>query len=231
MADGVATSEDDTNPPAVAPVNPQTAEQAVTDALRQAILRGDLPPGRRLGQKELAEQLGVSRIPLRDALRRLEEEALVRIDGRRGAWVTSLDTREIAEIYELRILLEDRCMRHVIDNITEEEAAELGALAREMEEKEEDPNEGRLARRVFYDSLYSLSGRPRMSRLILQLRDNVGRYHILSNVDHSHQAHADMVRHVELRDTDGATKVLREHLEEARDDLIASMVDAEEAET
>jgi DNA-binding GntR family transcriptional regulator len=68
---------------------PRSAEEAVTDALRQAIREGVLAPGQRLAQADLAEQLGVSRIPLRDALRRLEAEALVHIDGRRGARLPS----------------------------------------------------------------------------------------------------------------------------------------------
>jgi DNA-binding GntR family transcriptional regulator len=209
--------------PAVAAVRPQTAEEAVTEAMRQAILKGDLEPGRKLGQKELAEQLGVSRIPLRDALRRLEEEALVRIDGRRGAWVTTLDTRDIYEIYELRILLEDRCMGHVIENISDEEIGELEELARRMDEMESDPVAGRAARRDYYEALYGNAGRPRMSRLILQLRDNVGRYHILSNLTHSHRAHAEQLRCLRERDKAGATRNIAEHLEEARDDLVASL--------
>ncbi len=220
---------DKADPPAVAPVHPQTAEEVVTDALRKAILRGDLPPGRRLGQKELAEQLGVSRIPLRDALRRLEEEALVRIDGRRGAWVTTLDTRDIAEIYELRILLEERAVCHVVNNLTDQDADDLLELAQAMDEAETDPIEGRLARREFYDSLYRLAERPRMAKMILQLRDNVGRYHILSDSGHSHEAHAALLRSLKVRDVDTASTVLREHLEEARDDLIESMIEDEKA--
>ncbi|WP_420612596.1 GntR family transcriptional regulator [Candidatus Spongiisocius sp.] len=207
---------------AVAPVS---AEEAVTAALRDAILSGRLVPGERLAQAELAGQLGVSRIPLRDALRRLEEEALVRIDGRRGAWVTALTTRDIAEVYELRIMLEGRCIRYAVENLWGEEElrAEVLELSRRMDEAGQDVMEGRAARREFYYVLYSHAGRPRMHRLIMQLRDNVGRYHVLQDTDLSHAAHSEVRRCIESGNGDGAARAVTKHLEEARNDLLATM--------
>jgi DNA-binding GntR family transcriptional regulator len=208
-------------------VAPVSAEEAVTAALRDAILSGRLVPGERLAQAELAGQLGVSRIPLRDALRRLEEEALVRIDGRRGAWVTALTTRDIAEVYELRIMLEGRCIRHAVENLWSEEAprAAVLELSRQMDEADHDAMEGRAARREFYDVLYSHAGRPRMHRLIMQLRDNVGRYHLLQDTDLSHAAHSKVRHCIENGDRDGAARAVTTHLKEARDDLLATMTE------
>ncbi len=207
---------------AVAPVS---AEEAVTAALRDAILSGRLVPGERLAQAELAGQLGVSRIPLRDALRRLEEEALVRIDGRRGAWVTALTTRDIAEVYELRIMLEGRCVQYAVENLSteDEHRAAVLELSRRMDEAGQDVMEGRAARREFYYVLYSHAGRPRMHRLIMQLRDNVGRYHVLQDTDLSHAAHSEVRRCIESGDGEGAAGAVTKHLEEARDDLLATM--------
>lgn len=205
-------------------VEPLSAEDAVTSALRDAILSGKLMPGERLAQAELARQLGVSRIPLRDALRRLGEEALVRIDGRRGAWVTALSKRDIAEIYELRIMLEGRCIRYAVQNLSghQEQAAVL-ELSKHMDSSDRDDPAGREARRRFYDVLYSHSGRPRMHRLIMQLRDNVGRYHLIQDTDLAHAAHS-QVRHCIMRgDADGAARAVKAHLEEAREDLLATM--------
>ena len=205
-------------------VEPLTAEEAVTSALRDAILSGRLMPGERLAQAELARQLGVSRIPLRDALRRLGEEALVRIDGRRGAWVTALSKRDIAEIYELRIMLEGRCIRYAVENLSGgQEMAAVLELSKHMDTSHRHASEGRAARRRFYDVLYSHAGRPRMHRLIMQLRDNVGRYHLLQDTDLSHAAHSQVRRCMEDGDPDGAALAVTAHLEEARDDLLASM--------
>ena len=93
-----------------------TAEEAVTASLRRAIREGVLVPGERLTQSEIASQLGVSRIPLRDALRRLEAESLVEIDGHKGARVTVLTVDDIAELYEMRVALEGLCMKYAVSS-------------------------------------------------------------------------------------------------------------------
>ncbi|MBA3739494.1 MAG: GntR family transcriptional regulator, partial [Actinobacteria bacterium] len=92
----------------------QSVEEVVTTTLRDAILSGELRPGDRLLQEQLAEQLRVSRIPLRDALRRLEAEGLVTMGPRRGAEVASLTTADVSEIYEIRIALESELMRSAV---------------------------------------------------------------------------------------------------------------------
>lgn len=204
-------------------VQPLSAEEAVTVALRDAILTGWLSPGERLAQGELAKQLGVSRIPLRDALRRLEEEALVKIDGRRGAWVTALTMQDVAEIYELRIMLEARCVKYAVENLSDEEARHLLELSKHMDTAEQDVVEGRAARRQFYDALYSHANRPRIRRLIMQLRDNVGRYHVIRNSSHSHEEHSVLRGCIKVGDVAGAVEAVTKHLVDARDDLLATM--------
>ena len=216
--------------PLVAAVKPLSAEKAVTAALRDAILSGRLGPGERLAQADLARQLGVSRIPLRDALRRLEEEALVRIDGRRGAWVTALTTRDIAEIYEIRIMLEGRCVRYAVENLSDEERETLLDLSKHMDDAERNAVDGRSARRRFYSELYSHARRPRMHRLIMQMRDNVGRYHLLADTDHSLEAHSGLRQCIRTGNAEGAVRAITEHLGEARDDLIHTMTE-EQSET
>jgi len=215
--------------PALAMEPPRSAEEAVTEALRRAIREGILAPGQRLAQADLAAQLGVSRIPLRDALRRLEAEALVHIDGRRGARVAELSPDDISEIYEMRIELEGRCVRLAVANLSEDDAARLVALGEEMEIRARNPSEGIAARRAFYAALYDYANRPRMRRVILQLRDNVARYHLLTNRELSRKAHSDLRVAILAGDATLADSVLRTHLEEARDDLLASMKEPEAA--
>jgi DNA-binding GntR family transcriptional regulator len=205
---------------------PMSAEEAATVSIRHAILRGSLVPGQRLAQAEMAAQLGVSRIPLRDALRRLDGD-LVTIDGRRGCWVSSLDANEIAEIYEIRIALEPRCVRLAVERLTEDDAQYLCGLAEDMDLQHSEALSGYETRRTFYAELYSYADRPRMTRLILQLRDNVGRYHVLQDVQHSVDAHGLLRRQIMERDPEGAVEVMVGHLVEARDDLLATMVSEE----
>jgi DNA-binding GntR family transcriptional regulator len=202
----------------------RSAEEAVTEALRIAIHQGDLKPGQRLSQADLAEQLGVSRIPLRDALRRLEAEALVRMDGRRGTWVSDLSIEAVREIYEIRIMLEERCTRHAVKNMSDDDMARLLVLFDEMDRAEADPEGGGFsARREFYSQFYTCANRPMMRNQILLMRDNVGRYHRFKDHSHAHHDHAEFREAIIKRDSRGAAKVLKRHLEDARDDLLEDM--------
>ena len=202
---------------------PVTAEEAVTASLRRAIREGVLEPGRRLTQSEIAAQLGVSRIPLRDALRRLEVESLVQIDGHKGARVTVLTPKDVADIYEMRIVLEAICMEHAVNNMSAEAAARLAEAAMASDDDSLTAAEAFNRRRAFYGELYEHADRPRMRRTIMQLRDNVDRYHLLSDREHAHHAHRELADAIAANDGERAAKVLVAHISESRDDLIAEL--------
>ena len=204
-------------------ISPRSVEESVTEALRNAILRGELEPGRRLAQVELSEELGVSRIPLRDALRRLEAEGLVEIDGRRGARVSSLTEKGIAEIYQMRILLEAACARRAVEALDEEDAKDLIRLSEEMDRTADDPEAGALARRNFYGEFYTKADLPRIRATVLQLRALVHRYHLLTDSGEHPNAHEELRDCIRDRDAERAADVVRTHLETTRDDLIESL--------
>ncbi len=206
-------------------IQPQrSAEEAVTEALRNAIHQGLLKPGQKLSQADLAEQLGVSRIPLRDALRRLESEDLVTMHGRRGTWVSALSADTIREMYEIRLLLEERCAKYAVKNMSEEDLTEVLELFDAMEEADGSPaNKGFSARREFYARFYACADRPLMREQILLLRDNVSRYHRVKNHGHAHDDHVKFKDAIVSRDAKGAARILVRHLKEARDDLLQSM--------
>lgn len=202
----------------------RSAEEAVTEALREAIHQGDLKPGQRLSQAELAEQMGVSRIPLRDALRKLEGEALVVLDGRRGTWVSSLSVEAIREMYEIRIMLEERCTAYAVENMNDQDMEEILALFDKMDKAEADPeNKGFSTRRDFYARFYECADRPMMRDQILLIRDNVSRYHRVKDHTHAHDDHVKFREAITSRDATGAAQILKKHLEEARDDLLMYM--------
>lgn len=203
--------------------SPITAEEAVTTELRRAIREGLLVPGQRLTQTEIAGQLGVSRIPLRDALRRLEVESLVKIEGHKGARVTELTADDVAEIYEIRIVLEAKCMAYAVDNISKQTAQELAVEATASADDTLSPAQAFNQRRDFYNDLYRHADRPRMRRMIMQLRDNVDRYHLLSDRAHAHEAHNELGDAIADRDPSRAAAVLVEHISESRDDLIEEL--------
>jgi DNA-binding GntR family transcriptional regulator len=221
------TSTDGGSPTLADPSDVPTAEETATSALRSAILQGILAPGQRLRQVDLAAQLGVSRIPLRDAFRRLEAEGLVYIDGRRGARVATLTAEEVSEIYETRSLLEVHCVRLAVRNITDAGVEHLIGMSHYMDAVAHHAEEGRLARRAFYAELYRWSRRPRMRQLILQLRDDVHRYHTLSGhtwLEHGASGtHAQLRDALQARDPDAAARALRRHLRIARNDLVGDL--------
>jgi len=115
-----------------------TAQEVVLSALRDSVLAGVFEPGARLRQEELADIFQTSRIPVREALRALEYEGLVRSEPHRGFTVTRMDADEVEEIYDLRILLESHAVRLALPLLTDEDLDELEQL---MEDPYADPAE------------------------------------------------------------------------------------------
>ena len=167
--------------PRLRPAPPRTATEHALDALRNAITTRVLRPGQRVGQDELAGQLGVSIAPIREALRILEQEGQVTYYPRRGYFVTQLDLADLSEIYALRALLEARTARQAIqavDGRTLERAAgaaadctiavDAGNVLAELE-----------ANRRFHFAILEPAAQPHTLRLIRQLWDLTEAYRAL----------------------------------------------------
>jgi DNA-binding GntR family transcriptional regulator len=198
---------------------PTTIGDALIAAMRAEILSGDLAPGARLHQGQLAKRYGTSRIPLRDALARLEQDGLVEIDARRGARVRALSVDDVEEIYDIRRLLEPLAVRLAVAALTDPAIRRLTYLSEAMDAASADAVAGQQARRTFYEELYALSGRTRLTAAIMRLRDEVTRYHLIAG-ESSRHAHADLRRAIKARDADAAATIVARHLEQARDDLL-----------
>jgi DNA-binding GntR family transcriptional regulator len=113
-----------------------STSHVIADALREAILAGDYLPGQRIIQDQLSMKYGGSRIPVREALRTLESEGLVRVVANTGAWVASLSLSECSEVYQTREQLEPLLLRHNTEAITADLLDELDTLAHKMETTE-----------------------------------------------------------------------------------------------
>ncbi|GII60804.1 GntR family transcriptional regulator [Sphaerisporangium krabiense] len=193
------------------PRDGRTAGQLAYELLRQGIITGALAPGLRLRQEELAERIGVSRIPVRTALMQLESEGLVSFHPHRGAVVRTLTVEQVREIYALRALVETHALRASIATMTSARAARLRELGEALDGPHE-PGGLRDERVAFYRELYDAEGNPFTMGVIEDLRDIVNRYLAGRHVAHGLQYHRELARLAARGDTEHAEGVLRDYL-------------------
>jgi DNA-binding GntR family transcriptional regulator len=187
----------------------KSVESVVVDILRQAVLAGMFRPGEVMRQDRLARSLGVSRMPVREALRRLEVEGLVRHLPRRGFVTATLTARDVTEIFQLRALLEGYAMRMAVPRLDEGRLRRLEALHTLMHRREGVVD----AMEAFYRTLYEAADRPRLLRAIMQLRAEVARWLPAKRTPiHSH-SHDHLLALCRRRDGRGAQQFIRTHLE------------------
>lgn len=152
-----------------------TAAESALVTLRERILSGELRPGTKLNQSVLAGDLGMSRIPVRDAIRALAAEGLVAHDPHRTAVVAPLSDDDLSELYELRIALEPHASALALDSVGEEGLASLAGEFAAMG-RAEDSGTWLEAHDRFHASLYRHSRRPRMISLLDRARAQTRRY-------------------------------------------------------
>jgi DNA-binding GntR family transcriptional regulator len=196
-----------------------TLWQRVYDHLRTEILEGRLGPGAELGEVALAEQLGVSRGPLREAIGRLAAEGLVTVSPRRGAVVRSLSKEEFLELYQVREALERMAVQLAVPRLTDEQFEELASLNEAMEahaaqNEVESFFEANLA---FHARLLEASGNGKLEELYRQLLGQLGRYRVRSltlrgNLKRSVSEHKAILRAARRGDAERAAQLMAEHI-------------------
>ncbi|GLY68115.1 GntR family transcriptional regulator [Amycolatopsis taiwanensis] len=195
---------------------PQTAHQAVVVELRRMIREGELAPGSKLVTESLAERLGVSRVPIREALKVLEGEDQVVHIAHRGYFVAEMDIADLEEIQRLRHILESEAVRHAVARTSEEDLQTMRDALAEMEESSDDLARLNAAHRRFHFTLLDASGMPRLTRFIHQLWDWSEVYRsVYHGDDHfrsaAHQDHHRILRAAEKRDADALIELMSAH--------------------
>jgi DNA-binding GntR family transcriptional regulator len=186
-----------------------TAEDRIGHVLRMAIDRGVFHTGERLQQDRLAALLGVSRTPIRAALRQLESEGYVTLEPHRGAQVRTVSESELQDLYEIRILVESFALRRVAHTAAEGELNALSTLAAEIDST--PVGEERTAQmNDFYRTLYTLGNSAPVVELIMQLRAEVTRHGSLAS--HRHEPHRELLEALAMGDPDLAAAWLAAHL-------------------
>ncbi|GAA4013550.1 GntR family transcriptional regulator [Streptomyces plumbiresistens] len=197
---------------------PPTAQQFVLGELRKAITSGQLKPGAPIRQEALAERLGVSRVPLREALKTLEAEALVVHEVHRGYFVAELSLADLREVYRLREILEAEAVRQASGRMDGAALKAMEAAQREVEEAADagDVSAMAAANRRFHFALYEASAMPRLVRLITGLWDATDAYRSLyyvesANRDHVVREHRTILDAVRSGEAEDAVCFLDEH--------------------
>ncbi len=205
---------------------PGTAAQHALEELRRSIVAGDLRPGQRVGQEEIAERLGVSLAPVREALAALEQEGQLTYKPRRGYFVTELRLEDLREIYELRALLEGRAARRAVPLLDEDALERVELAAREFVEAAAagDVAAELAANRRFHFALLDAPGQTHALRVIRLLWDSTETYRALYyNSPHERteavRAHERIVAALREGDADRLVAELDAHRQRALDQL------------
>jgi len=192
----------------------------VFNTLRQAILRGELQPGERLLEIHLANKLGVSRTPIREAIRKLELEGLVLMIPRKGAVVAEITEKSLRDVLEVRRALEELAMKLACEKILDEEIEELKVAAKEFENalKTKDVTLFAEADVKFHDIIYRTTDNQRLIQLLYNLREQMYRYRVeyLKRED-SHETllaeHQHIIETLAKRDASEAVKAVCAHID------------------
>lgn len=201
--------------------SPRTAAELVADAIRGAIIDGTLQDNDALRQAELAEEFGVSRIPIREALIRLEAEGFVRIHSNAGARVSRLSHHEVREIYQIRTALEGLALRLAIPRLSADDLARARSALGTTEDRTANQGYGEW-NAAFHMALYEPAQAPRLLNLIRQLHLQADRYLRLaysrfgSYFEQSQREHRAILAACERREPDEAVSLLNDHLDWVR---------------
>lgn len=208
--------------------------ELVCEALSDAIRQGILKPGDRLMENQLADDLGVSRTPIREAMRQLEIDGYVIMIPRRGTYVSDLTMRDINEVFEIRATLEALAGQLAAKRITPEEIEQLKNLLAQIEtiaqqkktlEQMDDIVKYDMQ---FHEILYQASRNKRLVDIISNLREQVRRFRKVSMSFHGRifetiKEHRAIVQAIEKQDADEARLMAKLHIEKSEQTFLASM--------
>lgn len=203
-------------------LSPRPLYEDAAELLRQRILGGDLPPGSWIDELRLAEQYGISRTPLREALKVLAAEGLVTMKPRRGAYVAELPAADLDKLFHLLALLESDAAAAVARTATAADLDELDALNARLEQAVDDSAAFYTLNVQFHARLLSLTGNPWQAQLVNDLRRLIqlalaGSLGTAGRIEDSLREHKALLQALRAGDADAATALMRTHMRGALD--------------
>jgi len=219
----------DTNPLGlIADAEPPSRVDWVFSQLRRAIVNGEFEPGAPLKHNELSKVFGVSLIPIREAIRKLEMEKLVESAPNRGAWVATITAKEVHDVYSVRILLETEALRRGMPNLTESDVESMRSIYAQMRAlgRRDDERYPELHRQLHF-TLYEKCESAWLLHMIETLWSHTERHRRLASkivefaTDLGSDLHGHIIDHVAASDVEEAVKSLERDLSRISD-LVAS---------
>lgn len=202
----------------------------VFNTLRRAILKGELKPGERLMEIALAEKLGVSRTPIREAIRKLELEGLVIMIPRRGAQVANITEKDLNDVLEVRCCLEEMAIEKACSRMTDQELSELAEAEEAFQGLLEEGDLTKLAEAdvEFHEIIYRAAENKRLLQVLNNLREQIYRYRVEYLKDEKTrkrlvEEHREMYEAIRSRDVEKAKKIASNHIENQRVGIIESI--------
>jgi DNA-binding GntR family transcriptional regulator len=211
-------------------VRPPTAQEAVLTEIRRLIVSGELAPGAPVRQEAVAERLGVSRVPVREALKVLEGEGHVVYAAHRGYVVAELSVDDLVEVYRLRELLEAEAIRVAVPRLSDADVESIASAARDVDAagRRGDLVEMTACNRDFHFLVFDAAGMPRLSRTLRQLWDATDVYRAVyfagnGNRARVHADHAAMLDALRARDVRAAIAAQKAHRDASVDAVTAAL--------
>jgi DNA-binding GntR family transcriptional regulator len=207
------------------------------DYLKSNVLSGYFNPGERLTEEHLARSMGVSRTPVREALHKLESEGLVKPFQRRGFSVARDSREELEDLFDIRAALEGYAIRLICEHISETTVEKLNGLIQKAEDalRRKKLDEIFEYNTQFHDALHGvIAGKSRFHSLIADTRKYVLRYrkdslHYFAGAKRTIDGHRKILLAISLKDPDLCERIMREHIQEAKEEALNKISDAAKA--
>ncbi len=208
----------------------KNAREAAFEKIKEAIIKGHFKPGEKLVEQTLAQEMGVSRTPVREAIRRLEAEGFVVSIPRKGVVVSRADKEEIVQLYSIRAELEGLAARWAIENADEDDIRKLDEAISRMEETAASGDLDGVVQSnaLFHDAIAQASKSRILCTLLKTLQDNIQRFrfqslHLPGRPEAALAEHKEIVAAIKEKKTEEADRLLKEHLQNARAAALAHM--------
>ena len=213
--------------PTIALLQNNSLTMVVQQEIERAILAGEFAPGAKLNEAALALKMGVSRGPVREAFRMLDEAGLVRTEKNRGVFVRDIPVDEAVEIYELRAAMEESVGRRLALQMTDEQRAQAESLVHAMEEAvgARDAHRYHLLNLQFHDRLVEMAGNRKLTAIYRKLVNEISLFRRINLADESllpasAHAHWEMLRAIASGQPDVAGRAMFEHAIQSKNRML-----------